>query len=578
MNTPLTRLSPSRRLAVKAILCLLFTTQHSTCVLAQNSNTDHALIINELMVDPTPPRGLPDAEYIELYNPGPLPVDLGDYAIASGGRPVNLGGTLPPNDYLLLVDDADLTAFDPAARNVLGIDLPRLTNGGDRVTLLRGADTVSQVVYTDDWYQDELRDGGGFSLEFTGIRGEDAGCKGRWRASMAVVGGTPGSVNSTRDLPADTTGPKLVAYTAGLHNLDLLFDEAVTAQTGEFILLNGDDEVPVLQDFTATERESIQLDLLDSLVPGTLYELLLPGLTDCSGNAGAEATVEVILPTEAAAGQVIINELLFNPAAGGHDFVELYNPTNSAFQLSGWTLTNVQSTTRNASVNITGNVLIKPGQYLVLTADRHQLIERYPDAEVGSVIQQDLPSLPDEEGNLTLRSADQTIDSFDYDRHMHTPFLRDLNGVSLERLDDRLPTNRPASWASAATGAGYGTPTRPNSQGRSGEAGASVPLSLPRSTFSPDGDGYEDELLIAYANVAVGTLGRMRVFDGNGQPVNTDIEEELLATSGTLGWDGTRNDGSAAATGPYVVLMELIYPGRSAERAKFTVVLARRSR
>ena len=61
---------------------------------------------------------------------------------------------------------------------------------------------------------------------------------------------------------------------------------------------------------------------------------------------------------------VVINEIMFDPKAVGDDFgewLELYNPSSKAVDLSGWTLRDQVSNTHTLD-----NLSIGAGQYLVL--------------------------------------------------------------------------------------------------------------------------------------------------------------------------------------------------------------------
>ena len=64
------------------------------------------------------------------------------------------------------------------------------------------------------------------------------------------------------------------------------------------------------------------------------------------------------------AGAVVINEIMFNPALPGAEYVELFNTsTTNAFDLSGWTLSGLSYTFPNGA-------FIAPRGYLVLAKDR----------------------------------------------------------------------------------------------------------------------------------------------------------------------------------------------------------------
>src|SRR5690606_377984 len=76
-------------------------------------------------------------------------------------------------------------------------------------------------------------------------------------------------------------------------------------------------------------------------------------------------------------------------------------------------------------------------------------------------------SLPDSEGEFAVfNSEGDLIDQFFYTEKMHAPFIRDPEGVSLERIDPAMPTSDPNNWRSARTHNGSATPGLVNSNDR----------------------------------------------------------------------------------------------------------------
>jgi hypothetical protein len=84
------------------------------------------------------------------------------------------------------------------------------------------------------------------------------------------------------------------------------------------------------------------------------------------------------------------------------------------------------------------------------------------------LIEQRLPTFSDDEGNVTIDAGVLRLDAFDYTEDFHSELLSPNDGVSLERLRPKAITQDDSNWFSAASTAGFGTPTRENSQARSG--------------------------------------------------------------------------------------------------------------
>ncbi|MEM6398296.1 MAG: lamin tail domain-containing protein [Bacteroidota bacterium] len=533
---------------------------------------ENRLLLTEIMADPTPEVGLPDAEYIEIYNATQLPVQLAGLELSSGGSPQLLGSfLLEPNAYVLVTDDGNASEFGPAVPLTTVSSFPSLTNGGDVVILTYAGRGIDAVRYDDSWYADPDREDGGYSLERIGLdTTESSDCAGRWRASLANAGGTPGAENSVNMQPLETEPPRIVGVSVDAalpDQISLLLSEAAAE---EGAVADFDISVsPPDFDIAAVEvvGDAVTVSLSDDLMVSTAYEITFNlGLSDCLGNRSSEGQTFIIgLPEVAEVGDVVINELLFNPFTGGVDFLELFNCSEKVLQIQDWQLLNDQSTSSTALRFVDAERLFLPGQYLVLTPDPDDVLMRYEQAQAEFLIEQPLPSMPDDAGNISVfNRTGLLLDAYDYSEDQHSALLDDEDGVSLERLDPKLPTNGGGNWFTAASNVGFATPTRINSQNRPNlllaENDANF-FSLPERTFSPDGDSFQDVLRIDYQTPNAGWQARVRIYDGRGRLVRTLRRVELLAGQGNLLWDGANDDGFLARSGAYVILVELFEPG-----------------
>ncbi len=546
------------------------TARYLFCFLLLSLSGLHAqgVLVTELMVDPTPVVGLPNAEYVEIFNASGRDIPLTSISIASGGRAVRLdtaSGVLAPGAYGVLTKPAAAGAFTDAGIAVLTTALPGLTNTADQVTLYLDDELVAQIDYSLDWYNDPDRDGGGYALEYTGSG--DINCAGNWRASLGATGGTPGRVNSVAGTRVDSQPPRPAVAEVTDSGAVIRFDEDVVVLQADLFLLDG---APV-----TLERLDARTFLLGrSLTPGLAYRLaVLPDYGDCAGNFPSEEMILTLFrPGRVAAGDLLINEVLFDPVPEGEDFVELYNASDQLIELRGWQIANVQSTSRPRTID--ANYLLPPGAYVVVTPDTADLRRRFPGVDPGKLLEASLPTLPNTAGNVTLLTEDGLrVDAFSYTEAMHSPLLSDVEGVSLERVRLDRPTDEVSNWASAASTVGYATPTRENSQSRT-ETAERTEFYLVDTAFSPDGDGNQDRLELAYRTPTPGWLARVRIFDARGRPVGELPRTSLLGAAGVLHWDGTGDGGQAMPTGAYVLLVEAFAPDGRTETYKLLAVLA----
>ncbi|MCB0791188.1 MAG: lamin tail domain-containing protein [Flavobacteriales bacterium] len=535
------------------------------------------VVINEIMADPTPQVGLPDAEFVEVFNTtSDRTFDLGGWTITDGSTIGTLPSvTLGPGAFAILTDDANAALFTGFGTVVSIPTFPSLNNDGDPLSLKddNGAE-IDAVTYALSWYRDGNKDDGGWTLEQIN---SFATCSGsaNWIASSDPAGGTPGEQNSAFDPTPDSTPPVLESVlVAGAQTLILQFNETMDQGSLTSGMYTIDPSIAV-QQAVAIAPDQVQLVLMDPLVVGTLYTITVADVTDCSGNAIGQASGTFGLPEPVEAGDVVINEVLYDPVTGGSDFVELYNRSQKVLSLADLQLGNVSN---GAVANITPisqqPYLLFPGEYIALTEDPTDIITRYPLGHADRIRLADLPSYNNGSGSVILLDANSDqLERFDYDDDLHFALLNGTEGVSLERVDPDRAANDPSNWHSAAEAVGWATPGYENSQ-YAPHAEASGAMTIDPAIFSPDNDGYQDLLTIAYRFDEPGSVGSMTVFDIAGREVATLMENELLGTSGAISWDGVQADNTLSPMGPYVVYFEVYDLAGNTQKFRRTVVLA----
>ncbi|MCB9350999.1 MAG: lamin tail domain-containing protein [Lewinellaceae bacterium] len=539
------------------------------------------IIFTELFPDPNPSVGLPDGEYVELYNQSDKVIQLSNLAISSGSPPTTLPPyLLLPGSYVLICDDSFEDAYAAFGPTVAAGSFPALTNGGDEVRLLNSDGTlVFEVAYSDTWYQDESRADGGYSLELIQLEGP-YDCQGNWRASVAAAGGTPGQPNSLLGTTADDTPPFLArAIAESEFELRLTFseimDEASLSNPTHYTL---SPSLPVTEAIPQPSREEVLLLLDAPLQPGTAYRLnISEAVTDCMGNpfpAGASITTGLAEPIGRL--DLIINEVLFNPAAGGSDFLEVYNRSEKVLNLQGLAIANTQKESGDTLGEVAGEFLLFPSEYAVLTEAPDDILSRFSVRFPRALLKADLPTLDDKSGNVSLRYNGVIIDAFDYTETQHYPLLDSKEGVSLERISPEAATQDAGNWHSAASTVGFATPTYQNSQFHDRPGVLNEMFTVLTPTFSPDGDGFDDLLLVDYETGQAGYTLNLHIYDSSGRLIKRLVNNETLAARGSLKWDGVNEEGSRARMGIYVLWFELFTPDGSVERDKRVVVLAGR--
>jgi hypothetical protein len=287
---------------------------------------------------------------------------------------------------------------------------------------------------------------------------------------------------------------------------------------------------------------------------GVIYQFTLDNFQDCSGNS-ANASGTFILPQQADGSELIINEILHDVYTGGSDFVELYNKSDKYIDIIGWELANYSDGEVANNKIINYNYVIAPKDYVVITKDSLFQQQNYPFSVQGKFIQlESLPSYNNDSSTVFLVFNDSVVDKVSYTEDWHFGLLQSKKGVSLERFTFDGISNDPNNWHSASETVSFATPGRVNSQIYS--VGVEGEINLSSNAISPDGDGYQDVLLINYQLSEPELLGDLVIYDDKGRKIRTLLESYLLDTSGTIKWDGTRDDQTKASIGVYIIVFE----------------------
>lgn len=538
----------------------------------------HEVLLNEIMPDPSPSVGLPEQEYIELYNPTDKLFDLSGCNISGATFMPNT--FIQPEGYLVLVSPETSALFEdfPNVVEMASMSSTFLTNGGRELLFSDpSGNNIDRIAYDLSWYDDPSKTDGGWSIER--INPEEP-CRGgdNWRASVATVGGTPGSQNSVFDLSPDESAPQLnTIIFVDSTTVELVFDEVLDDAS---VISAGYTVQPELVVFdvenVAPDNVRIRLTFSEAMVPNQIYSISIIGLTDCSANEFEnEGNLQFGRPGPVTSGNLIINEILFNQRTGGSDFVELYNNSNAIISLQDWLLGNLGND-QFRTITEEGFVLF-PGEYLAVTDDKANIILEYPLAPENRVYQAvDIPTYNNSDGQAVLLDPDgNTVDRFDYDENMHFSLLRDVKGVSLERIDFNRPSDDRTNWMSAAENVNWATPGYENSQFMQ-SAQEDGEVWVDPEVFSPDNDGYQDVLNINYRFDQSGLVGNIKIFDSSGRLVRRLMQNELLGTEGVISWDGTGDDMERARVGIHVVYMEVFSSDGYTKGYKLSCVVASR--
>ncbi len=537
------------------------------------------IVITEIMADPSPGVLLPEAEYIELYNKSNKEICLKNWSFTANSRKVTLPGiTVSPGSYLLLCDIDNLLQFDLDLYKAGLGNFPALTNSGAGLILQdRSGKLIHAVTYDDSWYTTTDKKEGGWSLEM--INPWDA-CNGsdNWSESEDYRGGTPAAENSVYDVQTINPAPELWrAAVTDTGSLMLYFSEPLDSHTVSSVLYYSVDKsigspVQVLPAWPLTSR--VELFFSEAFEPGTEYTInLTSDPSDCSGiRIEQPADLVFSVPEEADSSDIIINEILFDPAADQIEFIELFNTSDKTIDLKDYGLILSER-------NTTGKVIttdywpLRPSEYCLIAGDYRGIDFPGKFEKAGKVIYMpDMPTLSNEGNNLFLQSKNERIiDVAAYSSEWHHEIVIETKGVSLERISHNGSGMVGSNWQSASSDAGYMTPAAPNSQ-YAGEI-SECNITLEPETITPNSDGRDDVMTICYELDNEGYMGRVLIFDINGKRCRILANGVLLGVSGCYIFDGRNEDGSVLPTGYYILFFEASHAsGKQYIRKKAFVV------
>jgi hypothetical protein len=540
------------------------------------------VLFNEIMADPEPVIALPPYEYIELYNRAEAPIVMNNWQLQIGTTlKIIENAAIPSQSYLILCADEAAEAFQEYGE-VFAFSSISLTNGGTQLVLRNEfGGIIHQIEYTDDWYADEDKAEGGWSLE--AIDPENY-CleKGNWIASVDSRGGTPGSMNSVDGVSEE---PEAI----GIRQIEMLSETSIRvlfSQKMDSISLSNANHylvepilgAPLNCIIEGPKYESVQLFFDQEFEKGIVYQLeTQEGLLSCGGYPAAGLIQRFAKPDEIEAGDVVFNEILFDPAVDDGDFIELVNISDKILETSDMAFSRVvygaYDTTWYTS-KLKGPLMF-PGDYLAFSPSASQVLKVYFSENPNQIVSlDDFPSLPNDNALLQLHLAydkESIIDQFTYDESMHHSLLKVTKGASLEKIR-LMGGNGAENWHSAASSVNYGTPAYQNSQYLE-DASATSAFELSPEIFSPDNDGFEDVLQISYQLNEAGYQLNLVIYDSRGREVKKLIQNEILGTEGHFIWNGENENYEKAPMGIYILLFEYFDLNGNVKVEKLTTVL-----
>jgi len=394
------------------------------------------VFINEFNFEPASGS----TEYVEIYNPTSKSFDLQNWTLSDNrGNPSSITNSqyiVPPDSFVVIAPDNTLLSDYPDISLVAMNNFPALNNSGDDIIIHMADGTLlDSLRYTSDWGGDEV------ALERRTVEVEGTFNENWGDAPNGF--GTPGYIN---EIPSDDTPPFFEElYALDATTLQLVFSEKITASSAtnaQNYKISPGKNIQLI----SARSDSVTLFLESKLTSGDTYEVTATNISDIFGNtlSGATEEFEFLKIDAARSGDLVINEILYNPDSNGKaDFVEIYNTTSKNFDLSNWV---IGDASREAT--LPQNIQLQANSYLVLTGG-----DRFASSVSNGLDVDNFPSYNNNSGDdVYLKTNNgRIIDSL----HYETTWGGSTAGSSLERKDPLAASNDASNWqTNSASSAG----------------------------------------------------------------------------------------------------------------------------
>ncbi|MHA3774545.1 lamin tail domain-containing protein [Verrucomicrobiota bacterium sgz303538] len=481
------------------------------------------LLLTEIMYHPLDQGAIDgdEFEFLELKNVGTQTLNLNGMQFTDGITfTFPAGATLAPGAFAVLAKNATQFAARYPGVPVAGTYGPgsSLSNSGELITLrdLAG-NIVFSMSYGDVSPWPGTADGYGNSLVVVNPNSNaNPSNPANWRASTAV-GGSPGADDPAPAIPAVLVNEVLSNPISGQQDFIELFNPTNQAANVGGWFLSDDSGVPkkyripdntiiaaggyvvfTEADFNAVpggansfalseNGEEVRLSSADAggsltgYSHGFSFGAAAPGVSfgRYVTSTNAEKFPALTSPTPGSAnaspaiGPVVVTELMYNPAVGGDEFLEIRNISSTDVRLfdpanpaNAWRIVGIGLTTPEWLLP-TG-ITLRPRQFMLLTQidpasfrSKYSIpasipIYQYPGglSNGGELIALQKPGVPyqNTSGQTVVPYID--VDVVTYDDVSPWPTTPDGTGPSLERSNWRAFADDPANWRASSNNGG----------------------------------------------------------------------------------------------------------------------------
>lgn len=274
-------------------------------------------------------------------------------------------------------------------------------------------------------------------------------------------------------------------------------------------------------------------------------------------------------------GDIVFNEILYDPQPGGSEYIELYNRSSADADISALLIAvrkqNGELST-GYSLSTADCSTLEAGEYLAFSKSIQGVTSFYSVPDDANLCEVKLPVLPNTGTTLVLADAKtgEVIDELSYTPDWHAPLLKNTKGVSLERIDPDEETQNPDNWGSASAASGFGTPGYCNSL----SLGNTLPEDGQEKEYlGPPVREADDLYSVVYQLLKPGYGCKAVIFDAVGRTkIRLPVDNALLK-SGKITWRMLTSGGKKLPVGMYIFYVEFFHPSGDTKQYKRAFVL-----
>jgi hypothetical protein len=408
------------------------------------------IVLTEVMADPYPSVGIPEAEYVEIYNRKSYPIDLSGWKIqsSSGSSVLPSGTVIEPSKCKVLLS-SEFSSLFPDVPVVALSFLPSLPNGGTTLTLTSDKNVkIHQMSYDVDSYGYSAKSDGGYSLEMIHPLTICMGDK-NYTASVNPSGGTPGYVNFDSTQVSNNAKIDYVFVSA---DSTILLQFNMQMDTTFFSPVKVDliPENGTVKRYVWLSESLLSITFSEFFKDSLNYEITLgTNWKDCLGITHTDTlncTFSRIVPGPF---DVLITEIMADesPSIGLPDaeYVEILNHSPYALYTGGWRFR------AGNSECLLPQMMLNPGSYRVYSGSaEYTRVKKFPTlTNTGTEL-------------VLLNGKEELLHKVNYSLEWYESASKSDGGWSLEMVDPANPCGSADNWKASVSPIG-GTPGFSNS-------------------------------------------------------------------------------------------------------------------